>query len=97
MNGWMDEIRLVNGFAVWTSSFAPPAGPYLVDVNEPRAPLYIGVREPPYHVQLRTWINSQLLGTIQVQNPFAQLDWPLPKSGKQITKSQKVEESKGQK
>ena len=28
LNGWMDEIRLVKGTALWTSNFTPPSAPY---------------------------------------------------------------------
>jgi Concanavalin A-like lectin/glucanases superfamily len=27
-NGWMDEVRIIKGFAAWTSSFTPPTAPY---------------------------------------------------------------------
>lgn len=28
LNGWLDEVRLVKGSAVWTSNFTPPSGEY---------------------------------------------------------------------
>lgn len=28
LNGWLDEVRLIKGKAVWTSSFTPPTTPY---------------------------------------------------------------------
>ena len=27
--GNMDEVRVIKGYAVWTSDFTPPTGPYL--------------------------------------------------------------------
>lgn len=28
LNGWLDEVRLIKGKAIWTSSFTPPTTPY---------------------------------------------------------------------
>lgn len=28
LNGWMEELRVVTGTAVWTSNFTPPSSPY---------------------------------------------------------------------
>lgn len=28
MNGWIDELRIVKGKAIWTASFTPPTAPY---------------------------------------------------------------------
>src|SRR5262249_13965648 len=75
-NGWIDEVRVIKGFAAWTSNFTPPAGPYSPDIS--------GLRDPFYHVWRaldeipRSWTWSYNLNLIgQDKLPFRQKEWPL--------------------
>jgi hypothetical protein len=79
LTGHVDELRIVKGFAAWTSNFTPPAGPYSPDVKQTRAPFYHVRRELDYSTSLRMWF-GRIPPALAAAVPFNQTDWQLPRA-----------------